>query len=475
MNKRNLAGAQGGNLFADWRPRQVAPIKTYDLGLPTIRARCREMEMNNPLIRRYLSVISNNIVGSVGVGVKNAAYLRTGKPDDAKNGKIDEAFKDWANDSDKYSVNGCYDRIEAQRLILNSVARDGACIRMFDYQDGFQVNVLEIDHLAETYSGVRPTGNRVINGVEINPRGRQVAIWLHSDHPLDHGGHGGTYQFTRYPIDQAQVISMCDRAGQVVAVPWISPAVVPLRMLEKFLEAELVAARVSASKMGFYKSSPDSDPNDYKGDGTDDEGRIVDEITPGQMEKLPFGHDIQFIDPTHPNTTSKEFVEMITRYASSGLRTSYHTLGNDLSGVNYSSSRAGTLEDREEYLKVMRWFYRTVALPEKLAWYKHAVLSGAVDIPVAKMDESWKPKPVFRRWPWVDPLKDRQAVELAINMGMLSPQDAAEEYEGRDIYETIDEIAAINEYAKAKGVQLSYGKQVANPKAQEEKPPTQDL
>ena len=49
---------------------------------------------------------------------------------------------------------------------------------------------------------------------------------------------------------------MTKRPGQSRGVTWFAPVMVSIRMLEGYQEAELVAARAGASKMGFFESSP---------------------------------------------------------------------------------------------------------------------------------------------------------------------------------------------------------------------------
>jgi capsid protein len=45
-----------------------------------------------------------------------------------------------------------------------------------------------------------------------------------------------------------------ERAMQTRGAPWMSPVIADLKMLNGYREAELVAARVGASKMGFFTS-----------------------------------------------------------------------------------------------------------------------------------------------------------------------------------------------------------------------------
>ena len=73
--------------------------------------------------------------------------------------------------------------------------------------------------------------------------------------------------------------------------------------------------------------------------------------------------------------------------------------------------------------------------------------------PAAKYDKfsaiEWKP----RRWQWVDPLKDTQANVIAVANGFKSCQGIISEA-GDVIEDVLDEIAADNQLAESKGVEL---------------------
>jgi capsid protein len=88
-------------------------------------------------------------------------------------------------------------------------------------------------------------------------------------------------------------------------------------------------------------------------------------------------------------------------------------------------------------------------------WLDAAVLAGAVPISAA----AYRSAPgVYRamqaitpRAPWVDPLKDRQAIKLALDAQLIAPQDAIEA-EGYDIETVYRRIAEAAELRKQYGI-----------------------
>jgi capsid protein len=82
-----------------------------------------------------------------------------------------------------------------------------------------------------------------------------------------------------------------------------------------------------------------------------------------------------------------------------------------------------------------------------------------LNLPAAKYDKfstiEWKP----RRWPWVDPLKDVQANVVSVENGFKSRRAIISEA-GGDIEDTFEEIAADNQLAESKGVELDADRSV---------------
>ena len=100
-------------------------------------------------------------------------------------------------------------------------------------------------------------------------------------------------------------------------------------MLAGYEQAELVASRVAASKMGFFKrTNPDAR---YSGEDEehDDRGNVIQEADPGSMTELPFGVEFQAWDPEHPGGNFKPFVKAVLRGASCarGIVESNNTAG----------------------------------------------------------------------------------------------------------------------------------------------------
>lgn len=137
----------------------------------------------------------------------------------------------------------------------------------------------------------------------------------------------------------------------------------------------------------------------------------------GELPELDYGEKLNFIDPRFPTTSHKEFTQTMLRNICSGLCVQYPTLANDLEGVNFSSIRAGLVDERDMWRLIQAWFITDFLKPIYLKWLKMALLTTLADITVtpAQMEMvRWLP----RGWDWVDPQKDADSTILKLGEGL---------------------------------------------------------
>ncbi len=136
----------------------------------------------------------------------------------------------------------------------------------------------------------------------------------------------------------------------------------------------------------------------------------------------------------------------------SGMGITYEQLTGDLTGVNYSSIRAGLLEFRrrcEQFQHQVIVFQ--MCRPIWQRWIEAALLSGVLHASPSDAglyDVKWIP-PGFA---WVDPLKDIKAQIMAVRAGFKSRAEAVSE-QGYDAGAIDREIAADNQRADELGLE----------------------
>ena len=165
------------------------------------------------------------------------------------------------------------------------------------------------------------------------------------------------------------------------------------------------------------------------------------------------GMDFKTVDFQHPNGAFGDFNKAVLRGVASGLGVSYNTLANDLEGVNYSSIRAGLLDEREEYKTHQSFIIDHLCRPVFFAWLEQALLTDTLQLPAEKMDKFNAAEFRGRRWQWVDPLKDVQANITSIEAGLKPRRQVVSEM-GGDFEDVIDELAEDQGLIEAAGVNL---------------------
>jgi lambda family phage portal protein len=250
--KRKYAAAIKDRLTADWIMGSTSADSELYRDLKTLRNRSRELCINNDYARRFLKRTSTNVIGNNGIRLQIRATDNKGEPLSIENRQILEQFAAWAKRGNCTAC-GRLSWIDCQKLFLESVARDGEVIvrlvKGFDNPFNFALQFIEADHLDEDLNQSLPSGNYIRMGIEFNKWNRPIAYHLLTIHPGELFSNRSGQKYRRIPAEQIIHAFIMDRPSQSRGVPWMHSAMTRLRMLAGYEEAELVAARVGASKM----------------------------------------------------------------------------------------------------------------------------------------------------------------------------------------------------------------------------------
>ena len=449
VGRRSYYGANTGRLFADFISSSRSADSEIRPSLRILRDRCREISRNHPYAKRYLQIMATNVVGDTGVQMQVRKRNDDNSLDTVGNRLVERAFAAWGRPG-FCTADRRLSWVQAQRLFIETLARDGEVLikkikNPRDNPFGFTLQFIEADYLDEEYDQ-RVDGGEIRMGVEIEKgTGRPVAYHLFEDHPHHDHAYGlhTKRNHIRVPADEIIHCFIQERPGQTRGVPPMANVLSKLKMLDGYQEAELVAARTAASKMGFF-TSPTGD--EFVGDDYDQQAPIM-EAEPGTFTQLPAGMSFEAFDPAHPTTAFAEFEKAILRSISSGLGVSYVSLSNNLEGVSYSSIRQGTIEDRDHFKMMQKFMVDHFIDHVYRAWLEMAITNGRINLPMTKYD-LFADQVVYRPrgFNWVDPQKEIAANVLALNNGIVSLQDIHSHY-GRDTEDVFEQIDRERELA----------------------------
>jgi lambda family phage portal protein len=463
-SSRRYAGASTGRLFADFQASSTSADAEIKDQLRILRERSRDLARNDSYVARYLNLMISNIIGANGIRLSVKARDSQGSLDIIGNQTIEREFKKWSHKGN-CTLNGRQSFLDCQKLFVETLMRDGEVLVRHatpsDSKYKYKIQFLEADHLDETKNDVNPeTKNRIKMGVEVDKFDKPVAYWLFKNHPYDNT-YRSPRDHIRVPAEEIIHAYMPTRPEQTRGVPMTASAMPQIKMLNGYMEAEITAARVSAAKMGFF-TSPDGDG--YIGEGYEDEYTPIMEAQAGSFEQLPAGMDFKSFDPDHPSTAFGPFTTQVLRGIASGLNISYHALTNDLSSVNYSSLRAGALEDREMYRLYQRFVVDHFMRPVFEKWLEMSISSGAIvmdpetniPLPMSKF-EKFASDTIFigRSFQWVDPQKEMNASIAGMQAGLVTYQDVQSNY-GRDVEELYEQHEREQKLAEQYGIKTAF-------------------
>jgi lambda family phage portal protein len=444
---------------ADWMPSGISADQMVNANAQVLRNRARSLERENCYVRRWLSLLQNNVFGSSGIQFEcNCHYThRNDRPNRRLNEAIEEKWEKFGK-LGTYDVTGKFSCLSGDAFALRRCAIDGEIwIRLVrgypDNEFKFCLQFMEAEAVDPTYFGQMPNGNQILMGVELNGWGRPVAFYANK---LDNSY--GVYQGPRERIDARDMIHLMspDRL-QNRGISWITSAILQARHLSQYEIAEVTTARVTSSKMGFITMAADSQK--YDGSSPDEFGNQVQDMAPGQIEVLGVGQGFTPFDPGKPNSNFPDFKKAMLRSLACSFDCSYASLANDLESVNYSSLRTGDRHDHEVWRWLQNMYIETVRERIFTAWLETATMAGAfsdvpgydyTDIPMVLESVKWS----TRGWDWVDPLKDSQASILEIN-AKLDTRTAVLARKGLDIEDVFAELAKESQIADEYDIDLT--------------------
>lgn len=466
--KRSYKAGVTDRLTASWTVSDQTVNQSLLRHLRPMRARSRDFFRNNEYGRKFAALVKTNVVGHAGFTLKFDCRREDGSPDKADSDMLLRAWKRFGRRG-QYEVSGKLTEALFDALAVTMIARDGeVLIRFVEGSDRgvhrIQLQMFPAHLLDEEMNRDLEDGHRIRMGVEFDPFMKPVAYHLRLT-PKSADMHGSTSRrYERVPADEMLHLYVPEEVDQWRGVPWPFVGLRSARMLEQFDEAALVAANVGAAKMGFFQQQKDAEGSPTS--STEAEGDdFITEASPGSFDIIPDGYELVDWDPDYPNAVYDPFTKAVLRRISTGLLTSYHTLSGDLTQVNFSSIRSGTLDERELWKMLQGWYVAAAkeAIVEK--WLARALLFDAElrRLPYAKFDKFNAPVFTGRRWDWVDPRSDVLAAKEAVALGIKSRAQIIRE-QGRDP----EEVWAELEDEKSRGMEPPKTAGAARPKPDDE-------
>lgn len=456
FDSRFVGGIDAGRvdrLAASWPGIAATPDEHIRLWWRITVVRSRSAAMNDPYMQRFVRAVRSNVVGH-GPKLRCAVKKTDGSDHKDLNQAVIESWIEWG-EAENCDVAGQESFLSLSLAIVSSLAVDGEAFIKITNGGPYGLQLQHLDSMrcpADYDLDQMPGGNYIRSGIEFDPADRPVAYYFSVN-----DNHGNYYtfdgrNFLRVAADEIIHIYRKGAAGQKRGLPWATPSLFRLWKLKSFEENAAMNAEVAAAKMGIISYDADAGPE------ADEDTEISFTAEPGKFIELPSGAHLDKWDPSFPDTAFSPFTKAMLRGSASGLGICYTTLANDLAEVNFSSIRAGLLEERELWKEDQKLFIEKFIMPVYRRWVKAALLRGMVvgdagkTVPLSMLRAIIrKSKFMPRRWAWVDPKSDTMANQKAIDSMIKSHQEIIRET-GRDPEEVLDDFAEWHASCREKGI-----------------------
>jgi lambda family phage portal protein len=443
----------GQSRVRGWNPTSQGINDLLYSNLEGLRTKAADLVRRNPWATNAVDSFVGNCIGT------GIVPVMTKHPDAKEKNRVQELFLRWTDQAD---ANNLTDFYGLQALACRTSMISGECIiRLRDRRPedklpvAMQLQVLPPEHLPLYTIAATPVGaNKIRYGIEFDAIGRRVAYHLYREHPNESALLYTNQELSRVLAESVLHLYKPLEASQQRGAPWLTPVLATLYDLEKYDAAELIRKKCAAMIVAFERTVGDVGGGDVLGEQVGDDGVGEEGLEPGRYYRLPEGKDVTFNNAVDVGGMYAEFMRFQLRKIAAGLGITFEMLTGDLSLVNYSSIRAGTLEFRRrceafQHQVMVFQFCR----PVWRAWIRQAVLGGQINVdrfnanPQYYLDVEWRPQ----AWKWVDPLKDVAAEVLAID-NLLKPRSATIAETGEDRETTDRRIAEDQKSEEDKGL-----------------------
>lgn len=466
--RRTLLGRSLSQLFKSaqphgndsWTATPITPDAWISLHHPALVARSREQWSNNDYVKAFVRLVRQNVVGPQGITMQAKATKPRGGLDSDLNSALEDWWRKWCEQGN-CDVTGKLSWRAVLCLLAETAARDGEFIMRLCYgKDAgpmqFAVQLIDPQRLSVRYENAKvdDKGGFIRHSIEYNRFGRPVAYHFASTDEWDayyysYAGKG----FVRIPADEIIHGFVVEQVSQRRGLPWASTSLFRLHHLQGFEDAAVQNARASAAKMGFIQWKEGFGP---EADENTDVASTID-AEPLSFHELPEGAELAEWSPNYPTGEFAVFHKAMLRGAAAGMGVLYNNMAGDLEGVNFSSIRQGTLDEREHWKELQSWLIENACIPVYKAAVRYQLLAGAIankagkPVPATRLADCLKVEWQPRRWAWIDPRADQDANTASIRGGQNSFSAVIRD-QGRDPETVFQEIAADLAAMKAAGI-----------------------
>lgn len=381
--------------------------------LTDLRNRSIDGYKNNPNVFKAIRTIQNNVIGT---GIMPTPMALPGDPkiSESELKKIKQAWEWFVKNCDFDEFFNFYG---LQSLAMRNVAMQGE-ILVYKQRDAsglipFKLQILAphmMDHQRSGYLLSERPNNYVVQGVEFDQRGRRVGYWIYEYNPNNEYVMKLAPKFVS--TDDVLQVFYKEYPEQVRGIPFGTAAMLNMRDLSDYEDAQLMLQKISACHVAFTTKPANDDAV-----GVDEEELSVDHLEPGLIERMAPGEQVTFNNPPTPQGFG-EYVSKNQQKNAAGYNITYEQLTGDMSKTNFTSGRMGWIEAQKQIDDWQFNFFIPQFCEKIWDWF----IEGAVikNIIKRKVTADWTPQ----GREMIDPVKEMNGLILELKTGLISWTEA---------------------------------------------------
>lgn len=444
--RARVAMALGGSYFgASTARRSVSQWTTnaYDADadllwdLPKLRERSRDLCRNSPLASGVLGTNRMNVVGT-GLRLQSRIDREFLGFDDAVADAWETATeREWHLfwETKELDVARTLNGVDMTNLVYQQAMENGEAFILMPrvarpkLPYSLKLQPIEADRISNENNV--PDTTTLIAGVEKDAYGAPVRYHIQDQHP-------GSFRYSdpkRFTWTKVQafgsstglrnVIHLYDtrRPGQTRGVPYLTPVIETLKQLDRYTEAEIMAA-VVAGMFTVFIHTEDGDANFEPVAPTTESSATTSDtdlkLLNGGIVGLAPNEKIETANPGRPNTAFDAFTVSILRQIGVGLGLPFEVLIKHFT-ASYSASRAALIQAWQFWTTRRTWLADNFLnlVYENFMW--EAVASGRIGAPGFFADPLTRAAYLGCEWigdamPEIDPVKGVEAARKRIEL-----------------------------------------------------------
>lgn len=435
-------GRRNRPALSNWNPGVADADGDISPDLVDLRAYSRDLARTSAIGGGTISNVVTNVVGT-GLSAQPAPdAAAVGLSEDAARAWADTVSREWAlwcesADADITRTQNFYG---LQALAFRATLESGDVFALPTMSGvgapyKLAIQLIEADRVCNP-NFQRDTATRV-QGIELDASGAPKTYHIANRHPgaLNRSG----MEWTPVPAfgersGRRNVLHLFDRRrpGQTRGVPYLAAVIEPLKQLQRYSEAEISAAVISAAFAVFVKMDGEAFQSLFDGDAAtqyldaattqrwDGNVPVASMGAPGKAINLMPGESIEAPALGRPNAQFDPFFMAVCKQIGVGLELPVEVILKAFNS-SYSASRAALLDAWRFYRCRRDWLVTAFCQPIYALWLAEAVALGRIHAPGFFADPARRRAWSHAVWTGdgpgsIDPMKEADAAEKRIDL-----------------------------------------------------------